>query len=127
MWSYDVKIAMRSLWRQPGFMALAVLTLAVGIGANAAIFSAVQAVLLRPLPFPDAHRLVAVFTAGPKLRPGESSPPDFVDWRGVQTSLAGGLAALTADSFAVTGRASAEQVPGASVTGDFFAVLGVSP
>lgn len=127
MWTYDLRIAVRSLLRQPAFAAVAVATLAVGIGANAAVFSAVYAVLLRPLPFPAPDRLVALTTTGPRApQVGmESSPPDFVDWHDGASSFSA-MAALSADAVAIAGTTPAEQVPGAAVTGEFFAVIGTT-
>lgn len=125
MWSYDVRIATRSLLRQPAFFAVAALTLAVGIGANAAVFSAVYAVLLRPLPFPGAERIVVVATVTSRGGGNDSSPSDFFDWRASQSTLSA-LAAYTEQSVAVAGDQPAEQVPAAGVTGDFFAALGVT-
>ena len=128
MWTYDLRIAARTLLRQPAFLALAVLTLGVGVGATAAVFSAVRAVILRPLPFPAPDQLIAVTTTNLD-RPGrgaDSSPPDVVDWASQQRTLSG-LAAFTADALAISGpQAAAEQVPGATVTGAFFDVLGVA-
>jgi len=134
----DVKYAIRTLRKKPAFAAVTVLTLAIGIGANAAIFSAVRAVLLRPLPFPAPEQLVQVFSTAarsPELAAGtsqnqqstimfEPSPPDFVDWRRENNSFTE-LAAINASSYALTGIGAAEQVPGASVTGGFFNVLAV--
>ena len=128
MWTYDLRIAARTLLRQPAFLALAVLTLGLGIGATAAAFSAVRAVMLRPLPFPAAERLVAVTTTSTDNpgRGADSSPPDVVDWGREQRTLAA-LAAFTADALAISGpQAAAEQVPGATVTGAFFDVLAVT-
>jgi len=128
MWTYDLRIAARTLLRQPAFLALAVLTLGLGIGATAATFGAVRAVLLRPLPFPAPDQLVAVFTtsADAPASGADSSPPDVVDWARDQRTLTA-LAAFTADALAISGpQAAAEQVPGASVTGAFFEVLGVT-
>ena len=91
MWTYDLRIAARTLLRQPAFLALAVLTLGLGIGATAATFGAVRAVLLRPLPFPAPHQLVAVTTTSAD-NPGagaDSSPPDVVDWAREQRTLVG--------------------------------------
>ena len=125
----DIKYAARFLQKRPGFTLVAVLSLAVGIGANAAIFGAVRAVLLRPLPFPEPDRLVALATTSldrPDSRRGTSSPPDFVDWRRDVDAFES-LAAISADAAALTGDEPAEQVPSANVTGDFFAVLGVAP
>jgi predicted permease len=123
----DVRYALRTLTRKPGFAVVTVLTLALGIGANAAIFSAVHAVLLRPLPFPDPDRLVSLSSttvAAPNRPGGAASPPDFADWRRENRSFAE-VAALDTSSFALTGVGAAEQVPGANVTGGFFAILGV--
>ncbi|MCC7180759.1 MAG: ABC transporter permease [Acidobacteria bacterium] len=123
----DLKYAARSLRKHPGFTVVAVLSLAVGIGANAAIFGAVRAVLLRPLPFSSPEELVAVSTTTmerPDAAGGASSPPDFTDWR---RDLRGfvEMAAVIAGASALTGDGPAEQVPSASVTGGFFGVLGV--
>jgi putative ABC transport system permease protein len=73
----DLRYGMRALLRQPGFLLVAVLTLAVGIGANTTIFSVVNGVLLRSVPVPQSNR-VAVFTAGPS---GDVSAPTYLDWR----------------------------------------------
>jgi putative ABC transport system permease protein len=128
MWTYDLRIAARTLLRQPAFLALAVLTLGVGVGATAAVFSAVRAVILRPLPFLAPDQLIALTTTSLD-RPGrgaDSSPPDVIDWANQQRTLSG-LAAFTADALAISGsQAAAEQVPGATVTGAFFDVLGVT-
>jgi putative ABC transport system permease protein len=123
----DVRYALRTLTKKPGFALITVLTLALGIGANAAIFSAVRAVLLRPLPFPDPERLVYISSTtvtAPDRPGGAASPPDFHDWRRESRAFTE-VAALDASSFALTGAGAAEQVPGANVTGGFFTVLGV--
>jgi predicted permease len=125
----DIKYAARFLRKRPGFTVVAVLSLAVGIGANAAIFGAVRAVLLRPLPFPEPDRLVVLATTTldrPDVRRGASAPPDFVDWRRDIDAFES-LAAINADAAALTGDGPAEQVSSAQVTGDFFRVLGVAP
>jgi putative ABC transport system permease protein len=122
----DLRDAVRTVIRKPGFTVITVATLALGIGANAAIFSAVRAVLLRPLPFPQSDRIVQVSSTtvkAPSLPGGAASPPDFVDWRRDNRSFIE-LAAVTAGSYALTGQGSAEQIPGANVTAGFFAVLG---
>ncbi len=125
----DIKYAARFLQKRPGFTLVAVLSLAVGIGANAAIFGAVRAVLLRPLPFPDPGALVTLATTTldrPGARRGSSSPPDFADWHRDLDAF-DSLAAISVDAAALTGDGPAEQVPSANVTGDFFTVLGVKP
>ena len=125
----DIKYAIRALLRKPGFTAVTVLTLAIGIGANAAIFGAVNAVLLRPLPFPEPDRLVHVFTTSiqrPDRLSGATSPPDFTDWRSTNTAFSE-MAAFSRSSFALTGNGSPEQMRGAFVTSTFFDVLGTRP
>jgi putative ABC transport system permease protein len=123
---HDIKYATRTLLKRPGFTIVAVFSLAIGIGANAAIFGAVRAVLLRPLPFPGPEALVAVSTTTlerPDAPGGSSTPPDFTDWR---RDLRGfvEMAAVVAGASALTGDGPAEQVPSANVTGGFFGVLG---
>ncbi|HEU4585094.1 MAG TPA: ABC transporter permease [Gemmatimonadaceae bacterium] len=122
----DFRLALRRLRRTPGFTLVAVLTLALGIGANTAIFSVVNAALLRPLPYPDAGRIVQLYST----RDGglsTVSPPDFTDWR-EQAGVFQGVAAINNSSdFTLTGTESPERVTGAQVTGDFFSVLQISP
>jgi predicted permease len=123
----DLKYAVRSLTRQPGFTLVTFLTLAIGIGGNAAIFGAVNAVLLRPLPYPDADSIVRVFKTSIKQPDGvggTASPPDFTDWRRDNVVFAE-MAGVLEGSYALTGDGAAEQVPGAQVTGGFFRVMGV--
>lgn len=125
----DLRYAIRTLVKKPGFAAITILTLAIGIGGNAAIFGAVRAVLLRPLPFPEPERVVQLFSTtvkNPDFAGGTASPPDFVDWRRESTSFVE-MAATNAGAYALTGIGPAEQVTGATVTGGFFAVLGVTP
>ena len=122
----DLRHALRALRAKPGFTAVTVLTLAIGIGGTTAIFGAVNAVLLRPLPFPDADRLVRVFKTPlkqPDLVGGTVSPPDFVDWRRDSGAFAE-LAAFNSDTLALTGDGAAEMIPAALVTGGFFPALG---
>ena len=80
----DLRFALRSLRKSPGFTLAAVLTLALGIGANSAIFSVVNAVLIRPLPYQDADRLMLVFTKHPGEPRDFVSQPDLDDWRAVK-------------------------------------------
>jgi predicted permease len=125
---HDVTYAARTLVRRPGYSLLAIASLAVGIGANVAMFSAIHAVLLRPLPFPDPEQLVSIWTTN-HGRPGrgyESAAPDFADWRR-DTAGFTEMAALVAGASALTGDGPAEQVPSAQVTGGFFTVFGVAP
>lgn len=122
--SQDVRYAVRTLGRAPAFTALAVITLAIGIGANTTIFSAVRAVLLRPLPYPEPQELVQAYVIWKSDTGSSFSPPDFTDLRRDNTTLSG-LAALNATSYALTDAGDAEQIAAGDVSGDFFTVLGV--
>ena len=95
----DLRFAFRMLRKSPGFTSVAVLTLALGIGANTAIFSAINAVLLRPLPFPNAHRLVFVWATDRQrgIKEDVSSYPNFEDWK-AQSKTLDALAAFTTRS-----------------------------
>src|SRR6202011_4930811 len=83
----DIRYALRSLLKSPGFTAVAILTLALGIGANTAIFSVVNAVLLRPLPFKNQDRLVTAFGRAGHTHYASISPPDFLDYRAQNSSF----------------------------------------
>ncbi len=124
----DLRHALRSLMNSPGFTLTAVLTLALGIGANTAIFSLVDRVMLRPLPFPESQRLMAVTATN--IRETETrdnlSPPDFMDWQRESTQFSG-LAALRNTSMNLTGDGEPELVRVGRVSGNFFDVLQVQP
>jgi len=120
----DLRYALRTLARSPGFAAMAVLTLALGIGANAAIFSVVNAVLLRPLAWPDADRIVRVETTTADENSGSHSRPDFEDLRRENASLAAVAGYRTALFTASVRPGEPEWIEGAYVTPDFFDVLG---
>ncbi|MGH9837940.1 MAG: ABC transporter permease [Blastocatellia bacterium] len=125
----DLRYGARMLLKQPGFTLIAVLTLALGIGANTAIFSVINAVLLRPLPFNEPERVVMVWNKGPAAAGGDRTPlavADLLDWR-AQSQAFDGIAAFQYESFSVTGSETPESVQGANVTANFFAVLGVPP
>src|SRR5262245_41833157 len=121
----DIRLALRGLTRAPGLATAVVLTLALGIGAGTAVFSLVEAVLLRPLPFPAGDRIVRLYSV---LHgdPWPTSPPNFVDWRRDARSFSA-MAALDRASFALRLRDGAVRVRGARVTADFFRALGVEP
>jgi predicted permease len=121
----DLRYALRTLRRAPGFASIAILTLALGIGATTAIFSLVNATLLRELPYPGAERIVRVYQTTPAGR-STASPPDFTDWR-AEADAFEALAAYHPSAYTLTGSGDARQVQAAQVTGDFFAVMGVSP
>jgi predicted permease len=121
----DVHYALRRLARAPGFSAVAIATVALGIGANSAIFSVTNAVLLRPLPYPDPERLVMV-SATWKERPVVMSPQNFLDVAEASRTLEG-LAAFDGGGVTLNGRGAPTRVEGASVSASFFDVLGVRP
>ncbi|MDP6605206.1 MAG: ABC transporter permease [Dehalococcoidia bacterium] len=120
----DLRYGVRLLWQNPVFTVVTLATLALGIGATTAIFSVVNAVLLRPLPYAEPDRLVRVYS----LTEGErwtASPPDFVDWQ--ESDAFDAIGAFNMNAFALTGDGPAEQVQGAAARAAFFSVLGVSP
>ena len=121
----DLRSAIRSLLKNPGFTIVALLTLAIGIGANTAIFSIVNGVLLRPLPFHEPERIVRVVTATSDEPRSNHSAGDFMDLRREQQSLQA-LAGYRSMLFTASAR-SGEPAPlaGAYVTAEFFDVLGV--
>jgi putative ABC transport system permease protein len=123
----DVRFALRQLRKNPGFTAVAVLTLALGIGANSAIFGVVDAVLLRPLPFRDPSRLVVVKPTEPGRRDDIGvSYPTFLDWR-TRNHVLNGLSVFREDDFTLTGRGEPAHLTGAVVSANIFSVLGVPP
>lgn len=123
----DVRYGLRQLQRSPGFTLVALLTLALGIGANAAIFSVVNSVLLEALPYPDAHRLVFLHEHSAQVDVMSISYPDFQDWQKQQTVFEP-LAAFQVDSSLVlTGRGEPEQVQGIVASAGLLPALGVKP
>jgi putative ABC transport system permease protein len=122
----DLRYGFRMLRRKPGFTAVAVLTLALGIGANTAIFSVVNAVLLRPLPYPDSGRLVSVYESLPQGGTGSVSVPNLSDWR-AQSDVFTGIAAYQFGDFNLREEEQPVRAVGATVTANFFDVLGATP
>ena len=98
----DIRYALRALRRSPGFAAVVVLTLALGIGANTAIFSVVNGVLLTPLPYQDPSRLMIVWESKGSSTHNVVNPANYMDWHDRQTSFAGLAALTTSDFFATT-------------------------
>ncbi|HWQ32321.1 MAG TPA: ABC transporter permease [Blastocatellia bacterium] len=127
MWS-DVRFAWRSLRHRPGFVIVVVFTLALGIGANSAIFSVVNTVLLSPLPYSEPERLVALFARDDKrnLNQRPVSYANFQDWRAQGSSFAQ-MAAVRGDSFSLLDRGEPERVNGVRVTTNILTLLGVRP
>jgi putative ABC transport system permease protein len=122
----DIRYGLRMLRKNPGFTAVAVLTLALGIGANSAIFSIVNAVLLRPLPYKDPAQLMDVRTGNFSKGFIATSPPDFRALRERNHSFEN-LSAYYGAAFTLTGTQEAEQLQGDIVSSEFFATLGVRP
>ena len=122
----DFRYAVRALVNQPTFALTAILTLALGIGANTAIFSVVNGVLLRPLSFPEPDRLVYVWGKYPDFGRTSTSAPDYRDWRDGVAAFEH-LAAANDASFNLTGTGEPEQIRGSRVTAEFFDALGVLP
>jgi putative ABC transport system permease protein len=122
----DLRYAARSLASKPGFTVLAVIALALGIGANTAIFSVVNATLLRSLPYPEPERLVMIWGTTPQVERASISPPDFLDFK-EQNQVFERIAAFNSGGFTLTGENEPEQIRGARVSADFFAALGVNP
>jgi putative ABC transport system permease protein len=121
----DLRYAVRTLVKRPGFAAVTILTLALGIGANTAIFSVVNAVLLRPLPFPSPERLVMVWETAPGNETRSVAPGNLTDWRG-QSRIFEQVAGYSDSNFNLTGGAEPERLAGATVSENFFAALGVA-
>ena len=124
----DFRYAARTLRKSPAFTAVAILTLALGIGANSAIFSVVDAILLRPLPYPQSDRLVRIWESSLKYDSPQNvvNPFNFLDWRERSQSFE----SMAAISGAVTNLSSHGQpiaVPGMQVSPEFFSILGVAP
>jgi putative ABC transport system permease protein len=127
----NVKFALRLLRKSPGFAFVAVVIMALGIGANTAIFSVVHAVLLEPLPFPDADRLVQVWHVPPQASfPGMTrfavSAANFFDWQ-KQNNVFEGMALYGGGGYDITGAGKPESIRAGRVSADFFSVLGVQP
>jgi len=124
----DLRFALRMLAKRPGFTTVAVLALALGIGANTAVFSVIRGVVLKPLPYQDPDRLIALWETSPKsnvAREG-SSPPNLKDWR-EQNRCFTAMAAYTAGSAPLTDSGEAEMIDTGYVTANYFELLGVKP
>ena len=122
----DVRYGARAMRANPGFTAVAVVALALGVGANTAIFSVVNAVLLRPLQYPNAERVVAIQELSPEGRRVQSTPANFLDWREQATAFEHMAAIFTRTSNLAVGD-EAERIDFAMTSADFFDVFGVRP
>ena len=123
----DLRYAFRMLRKSPGFTAVAVLTLALGIGANAAIFSVIEAVLLRPLPFRNPDRVVRILEAVKNLPYTSISGEDYFDWESQNRTLSGSSIATNTQDYNASGAGNPETVAVVRTEANFFTVLGVNP
>src|SRR5436853_5591245 len=123
----DVKYGVRNLIKAPGFTVVAVIALALGIGANSAIFSVVNTVLLRALPYDDPDRLIVVReTKLPQFPEFSVSPGNFLDWQ-KQNTVFTQLEAFRGNAYNLTGTGEPERLRGTRVTAGLFPMLGVKP
>lgn len=122
----DLRYGFRVLRKSPGFTAVALLTLALGIGANTAIFSVLYGILLRPLPYKDASRLIVLNETTPKVGMVSVSYPNFVDWR-ARNAVFSEMAAVSNVGFSLSGINQPENVTGQAVSTNFFSMLGMHP
>ncbi len=124
----DIRYGLRTLRKSPGFTAVAVLTLGLGIGANTSIFSVIHAVLLSPLPYDHPERIVVIWESNPSggFNQFAVSPPNYADWHKEASSFEY-MASVSRGNFNYTGGAEPEQLTGARVATPFFAVMGVQP
>jgi predicted permease len=122
----DIGYGVRMLVKSPGFTAVAIVTLALGIGANTALFSVINGVLLSPLPFPQPDQLVTLHENKPNFEGGSISYPNFRDWQKDNHSFSA-LAVARRSAFSLTGSGEPEQVDGEFISSDFFPLLGIKP
>jgi predicted permease len=122
----DLRYGARMLLKIPGFSVVVALTLALGIGANAALFSVVNGVLLNPLPYPQPEQLVSLHQRMPSVAAGSISYPNFLDWQKENQTFSA-MAVSRGASFALVGAGEAEQVRGRHCSANLFSVLGVKP
>ena len=124
----DIRYGFRSLLKRPAFTAIALLTLALGIGVNSAIFSAVDSILLRPLPLKDPDRLVSVWeqTLRDGIQQNEVAPANFFDLRAQNQSFEE-IAAFGPNDVNLTGAGEPERLDGQMVSANVFSILGVAP
>src|SRR5215204_3164024 len=124
----DIRYGLRSLMKRPGATAIALVTLALGIGMNTAIFSAVDSILLRPLPFKDPERIVSVWEQSPSLgiQQNQAAPANFFDLRN-QNQVFEALGAYGPLDINLTGAGDPERLDGQLVSANVFSILGVAP
>lgn len=121
----DLRFALRTLVRNSGFSTVIILTLALGIGANSAIFALVNGILVKPLPYPEPDRLLMLWETSADRLPGTVAPANFYDWREQSHSFEKMAAIDAYPDFILNGTGEARRLTGAAVSGDFFSLLGV--
>ena len=122
----DIRYGIRMIAKSPGFAAIVILTLALGIGANTALFSVVNGVLLNPLPYDQPDRLVAIYAKSKDFPQSSISYPNFLDWLRAQRSFSS-MAAYREDDYNLTGMGEPERLKAEMISSNFFSVLGVKP
>jgi predicted permease len=122
----DLQYAFRQLIKSPAFTIVAILTIALGIGANTAIFSVVNGVLINPLPYPNANRIVVLYEDLPNFKDGSISYPNFLDWQRMNESFSA-LAAYRPTGYNLSGEGVPEHLHGEMISAGFFEILGVNP
>ena len=123
---HDLRYALRQLHKNAGFSTVVVLTLALGIGANAALFSVVNAILLKPLPFPNPEQLITIHQSKPNFDSGAIPYPNFLDLQRDNQTLSA-IAISRAHSYSLVGMGEAQRVNARLISADYFKVLGVTP
>ncbi|HLQ78170.1 MAG TPA: ABC transporter permease, partial [Terriglobia bacterium] len=122
----DLRYAIRQFLKTPGLTAIVVITIALGVGANTALFSVVNGVLLNPLPYPQPEQLVALRESKANFEFGSIPYPNFRDWRKDNRTFSS-MAVWRNTAFSLTGKGEAEQVSGQFISSDFFSIFGVKP
>lgn len=122
----DIRYGIRNLLKTPGFTAVAILTLALGIGANSALFSVVNGVLLNPLPYPEPDKLISVYAKTSSFGNSSITYLNFLDWRKNNHSFSS-ISARRNDDLFLTGVGEGERLRGVMISADFFTVMGVNP
>ena len=122
----DLHYAFRQLAKSPAFTFIAILTIALGIGANTAIFSVVNGVLINPLPYPNANRILVLYEDLPNFKDASISYPNFLDWQRMNNSFSS-LAAYRPTGYNLSGEGEPEHLHGEMISAGLFEILGIKP
>src|SRR5256886_7987468 len=122
----DLRYAVRQFFKMPGLTAVLIITIALAVGANTALFSVVNGVLLHPLPYPQPDQLVALRESKPNFEWGTIPYPNFRDWQKDNRTFSS-MAVWRSYAFSLTGTGEAEQVTGEFISSDFLKILGAKP